>query len=95
LLTIFKGNDVQPEDGCFAEYIVAKGDLQMHIPPNLSFEDAATLGCGVSTVLLGFYRELTLDLPLFTLPIGNERPSILIYGGSTATGSLAIQFAKL
>lgn len=37
-------NAVQKEDGCFAEYCVAKGDLQLKIPENLSFEEAATLG---------------------------------------------------
>ncbi|KAE8371532.1 chaperonin 10-like protein [Aspergillus bertholletiae] len=85
-------NAVQPEDGCFAEYIVAKGDLQMHIPDSLSFQDAATLGVGISTVGQGLYQSLKLALP--TESISQPEP-ILIYGGSTATGSLAIQYAKL
>ncbi|KAB8239565.1 hypothetical protein ETB97_006740 [Aspergillus alliaceus] len=85
-------NAVQPEDGCFAEYIVAKGDLQMHIPESLSFQEAATLGVGITTVGQGLYQSLKLALP--TEPISEPEP-ILIYGGSTATGSLAIQYAKL
>ncbi|KAJ5390774.1 Protein TOXD [Penicillium cataractarum] len=86
------GNAVQPEDGAFAEYIVAKGDLQTKIPDNLSFQEAATLGVGIVTVGQGLYQSLKLALP--TEPIKDSTP-ILIYGGSTATGTLAIQFAKL
>ncbi|KAJ5192733.1 hypothetical protein N7449_008875 [Penicillium cf. viridicatum] len=85
-------NAVQPEDGAFAEYIVAKGDLQWKIPENMSFQEAATLGVGINTVGQGLYQSLKLALP--TEPIKDATP-ILIYGGSTATGTLAIQFAKL
>jgi NADPH:quinone reductase-like Zn-dependent oxidoreductase len=85
-------NSVQPEDGAFAEYIVAKGDLQIKIPDNLSFQEAATLGGGVTTVGQALYQSLKLALP--TKPV-QDTPPILIYGGSTATGTLAIQFAKL
>lgn len=95
MLTSPEGNDVEPEDGTFAEYIVIKGDIAMHIPPSLSFEEASTLGGGIATVALALYRYL--ELPFLTFPL--ERKSdgryILIYGGSTATGTLAIQFAKL
>lgn len=37
--------------GAFGEYIVAKGDVQIKIPDNVSFKEAATLGVGVSTVV--------------------------------------------
>ncbi|KAH8691552.1 chaperonin 10-like protein [Talaromyces proteolyticus] len=84
-------NAVQPEDGAFAEYIVAKGDLQMKIPDSMSFQEAATLGAGINTVGQ-VYKNLELNLP--NNPIKNAVP-ILIYAGSTATGTLAIQFAKL
>jgi NADPH:quinone reductase-like Zn-dependent oxidoreductase len=39
------------DDGAFAEYIAVKGDLAMKIPKNLSDEEAATLGVGISTVV--------------------------------------------
>ncbi|KAJ6024162.1 hypothetical protein N7540_004959 [Penicillium herquei] len=86
------GNAVQPEDGAFAEYIVAKGDVQMPIPDNLSFQQAATLGVGISTVGQALYQSLKLASP--SSPLKTPEP-VLIYGGSTATGTLAIQFAKL
>lgn len=86
------GNAVQPEDGSFAEYIVVKGDVQMKIPDHMSFQEAATLGVGINTVGQALYQSLKLALP--TEPIKDSTP-LLIYGGSTATGTLAIQFAKL
>jgi NADPH:quinone reductase-like Zn-dependent oxidoreductase len=62
------------------------------IPNGMSFEDTATLGVGVTTVGQALY--MTLKLPLPTEPAKTSFP-ILIYGGSTATGTLAIQYAKL
>ncbi|KAF5863569.1 hypothetical protein ETB97_009813 [Aspergillus alliaceus] len=88
------GNAVQPEDGAFAEYIVVKGDLQMKIPDNMSFQEAAALGAGIQTIGQSLYQTLGLALPTQPLKDATATP-ILIYGGSSATGTLAIQFAKL
>ncbi|KAH0538122.1 hypothetical protein FGG08_005284 [Glutinoglossum americanum] len=85
-------NASQLDGGAFAEYIVAKGDGQIRIPDNVTFEEAATLGIGITTVGQGLYQSLGLQLP--SSPTETRLP-ILIYGGSTATGTLAIQFAKL
>jgi NADPH:quinone reductase-like Zn-dependent oxidoreductase len=84
-------NAVEKEDGCFGEYVVVKGDVQCKVPDNISDEEASTLGVGVTTVGQGLYQSLGLPLP------GSEKASepLLVYGGSTATGSLAIQFAVL
>lgn len=82
-----------PDDGCFAGYALVKADLAMKIPDNLSFEKAATLSLGISTLGQGLFQKgLKMSLPGDN---NGEGESILIYGGSTATGSLSIQFAKL
>lgn len=86
------GNEVNHDDGAFGNYITAKGDTQIKIPDSLSFEEAATLGVGITTVGQALYQSLELPLP--NSP-SKEHIPLLIYGGSTATGSLAIQFAKL
>jgi len=86
------GNTVYHEDGAFAKYITAKGDGQIQIPSNLSFEQAATLGAGMITISQGLYKWLELPLPPAVI---SPNFPILIYGGATATGVLAIQFAKL
>lgn len=80
------------EDGSFAEFAMVKDGHIAKIPNGMSFEDAATLGVGITTVGQALY--MTLKLPLPTEPAKTPFP-ILIYGGSTATGMLAIQYAKL
>ncbi|QQK46758.1 Polyketide synthase, enoylreductase [Penicillium digitatum] len=71
-------NAVRLNGGAFAQYVIAKGDLQILIPESMSFEAAS-----------------------MELPIPGDQASesgdtsILIYGGATATGTLAIQLAKL
>lgn len=89
-------NVVQPEDGVFAEYIMAIGDLQLRIPDHVSFQEAATLGLGAITVGQGLYQSLKLPFPTSsTEQTQTDEASILVYGGSTATGTLAIQLVKL
>jgi NADPH:quinone reductase-like Zn-dependent oxidoreductase len=70
-----------------SRYCVAKGDIQLKIPDNTTYEEAATLGVGVNTVGQGLYQSLGLPLP----GSGKAGTWLLVYGGSTATGSLAIQ----
>jgi NADPH:quinone reductase-like Zn-dependent oxidoreductase len=85
-------NKVEKEDGSFAEYIVAKGDVTYKIPDKMSFDEAATLGVGTITVGQGMFQSMGLPWP--SKPSKDGEP-ILIYGGSSATGTLAVQFAKL
>ncbi|EXJ86697.1 hypothetical protein A1O3_03650 [Capronia epimyces CBS 606.96] len=90
------GNDAHPETGAFARYITVKGDTQMHIPAGVSFEAAATVGVGIGTLGYAMYKVLKLPLPDTVLEgVGESPEPVLIYGGSTATGTLAIQFARL
>jgi NADPH:quinone reductase-like Zn-dependent oxidoreductase len=72
------------EDGAFGETITAKGDIQIHIPDNMSFEEAATLGVGISTVGQGLYQSMKLPLPNDSKGIRKSAGTpVLIYGGST------------
>ena len=85
-------NAVNHEDGCFAEYAVLKDGLFVHVPASLSDEAACTLAVGLATCAQGLYQSLELPWP--DKPTKAAFP-VLIYGGSTATGMLAIQLAKL
>lgn len=65
----------------------------------LTSEQAATLGTALATLTLAFWGggkdslclEGTPDNPLQTIP----RPPVLVYGGSTATGTIATQLLRL
>lgn len=88
------GNELQPEDGAFAEHIVTVADIGLRIPDNMSFEDAATLGVGVITCGQGLFGPDGLKLNWPDNPT-TKGEAVLIYGGSSATGVLGIQLAKL
>jgi NADPH:quinone reductase-like Zn-dependent oxidoreductase len=81
-----------PEDGAFTEFTMARDGYLAPIPPGTTFESAATLGVGITTIGQTLYMMMKLPLP--DKPAEKLFP-ILIYRGSTATGTIAIQFAKL
>jgi NADPH:quinone reductase-like Zn-dependent oxidoreductase len=85
-------NSDRLEDGTFAEYIIVKGDLQIHIPAQLTFEEAVTMGVALYTAGQGLIQNL--GLPFINEESKTATP-ILIYGGSSATGAMGIQLAKL
>jgi NADPH:quinone reductase-like Zn-dependent oxidoreductase len=47
----FHSDRLQLENGAFANYIVAKGDVQLKTPDNITDEEAATLGISITTVV--------------------------------------------
>lgn len=89
-----------PSSGCFAEYAKVKGDIQLKIPENISFEEAASWPTGINTTGQGMYGPDGLGLPepeqqQQQQSATAEKVPVLIYGGSTNTGLWAIQYAKL
>jgi NADPH:quinone reductase-like Zn-dependent oxidoreductase len=87
------GHAANYANGSFREYVLADEDLLIRLPEHLSFAEASTLGMGVSTAAQALYQWLPLPLPVCDATPSNQ--TVLIYGGSTATGSIAIQLAKL
>ncbi|KAJ0297778.1 hypothetical protein COL5a_011933 [Colletotrichum fioriniae] len=82
-----------PTVGAFAQYVGVSDVVTMKIPNHLSFEAGASLGSGIGTIGQALFQSLqvpgTPDKPC-------EKPvQVLVYGGSTATGTLAIQLLKL
>jgi len=88
-------NQDEAYDGVFAEYAMVKGDVTMHAPANMELEDLCTIPLCAITAGQGLFQPgkgLGLSLP------GEGKGNgewILIYGGSTTSGCLGIQFAKL
>nr|ARP51714.1 NADP-dependent dehydrogenase /enoyl-reductase [Phyllosticta cirsii] len=94
-------NKLNPAGGAFAQYVAADADLVLRVPDGMGWGEAATLGMGVSTAVLGLFVELQVPAKLAALG-GAEGahedgtgPFVLVAGGSTATGTRAIQLLKL
>lgn len=82
-------------NGAFAEYVVADAELQLvPIPDSWSFEEAAQLGVAPLTALQCLHETLELPSP-FDSEAAQAQRTILIWGGASAVGQYAIQFAKL
>jgi len=70
--------------GGYAQHAVARSELVLKIPHGMSFVEAAALPEALFTVWLDLYMEAGL----------NAGETILIHGGSSGIGTLAIQIAK-
>lgn len=86
------------DNGAFAEFVAVPGDLVYRLPANLSYAQAATIPVGLSTVGLALCHQWKLPFP-HTVPAASTSPFskpqyVLIYGGNTATGTLAIQMVR-
>ncbi|EWC48945.1 hypothetical protein DRE_00250 [Drechslerella stenobrocha 248] len=87
--------------GSYAEYAIAPASTTFHIPPTLSFEDAATIPLVAFTASIGLYQDLGLPTP-WSRPLDpsadferrNPIP-LVVYGGTTAVGLTALKFARL
>jgi NADPH:quinone reductase-like Zn-dependent oxidoreductase len=67
--------------------------VTLKVPDHISPEQGASLGSGIGTIGIALFKSLQV-------PGTPESPaivpkSVLVYGGSTATGTLAIQILKL
>lgn len=102
---VYGMNKQQPLIGAFAEYAGACADVLLKIPDDMSFSEASGLGLGVATAAMGLFEEL--QMPASLANAGGPTDSrdaksavqdaefVLVAGGSTATGTRAIQLAKL
>ncbi|KAE8835230.1 hypothetical protein HRS9122_07500 [Pyrenophora teres f. teres] len=80
-----------PEQAAFAEYNWTRGGIWMKVPNSYTIEAAASLPVGVSTA--GLAMKL-LGIPLPGEP-ATESATVLVYGGSTATATIAMQLLRL
>jgi NADPH:quinone reductase-like Zn-dependent oxidoreductase len=75
----------------FQEYTVISDNLSSPIPNSLSFEAAAVIPLGFSTVAFGMYEKDYLGLQYPSLSPKPTGQVLLIWGGATSLGSNAIQ----
>ncbi|KAF2642235.1 GroES-like protein [Massarina eburnea CBS 473.64] len=86
---VFGCNPSRPSDGAFAEHIVARPEFCIKLPQDVGYEQGSSISVGLVTCGLVFKALGLLDNR------GNNaiatKKHVLVYGGSTATGNLAIQ----
>ncbi|KAF1993190.1 GroES-like protein [Amniculicola lignicola CBS 123094] len=88
-------NPSDPTNGAFAEYVRARPELLFRVPDHLPMEQAATLGTGIMTNIMALWHPSALGLSATLETRAEKAFPVLVYGGSTATGTLAIQLLRL
>lgn len=79
--------------GAFCCYALATEDVSCKIPPSMTFEEASTLGVPIGTAGSALYQALDLPLPS-SAQISDIPTYVLVSGGASATGTIAIQLLK-
>ncbi|KAK4463580.1 Trans-enoyl reductase mycC [Cladorrhinum samala] len=98
---VHASNCLNPQSGSFAEYLVVAADMLWRVPDSMSFSEAAAIGwCVLGTVGLATLHPRHLGLPgtpeqPFVAADEAKRPWALVYAGSTASGTMAIQILRL
>jgi NADPH:quinone reductase-like Zn-dependent oxidoreductase len=85
-------NPSSPRVGAFAEYTTTIADCTLKIPDDITFEAAASLGISIATVGYALFRSL--NVPGHPDQPAAEATYVLVCGGSTATGTMAIQMIR-
>lgn len=93
---LFPYNPADPDNGSFAQFCVVDARLLVKVPDSWNDLEAASLGVGWSTVSLAFSDPNALGLDgLPTKPSHQSKDPVLVYGGATASGTLACQLLSL
>lgn len=89
-------NPDDSELGAFADVILAAEELTLKLPSDWTFERGATLGVVLMTAGLGLNYYLQIPMPGQDEMEHPERDQfVLVSGGNTATGCIAIQWLAL
>ncbi len=88
----------QPWSGAFGTYILAPADLLCRVPDHMTPVDTVSMGTPLITCSMSLWGELS-SLGLKGTPLnparGADSKSVLVYGGSSTCGTMAIQLLKL
>ncbi|EGY16759.1 TOXD protein [Verticillium dahliae VdLs.17] len=89
------GNPSNHQSGAFQEYVPTFELEVVRIPDSMSYETAASIGGAcITTAAVVIYGSLGLrPLPFNKGP--EDPATVLVYGGSTASGAMIIQLLKL
>lgn len=90
------------EEGAFQEQVLLREDLCCRLPDSVPFTEAAVLPLALATAASGLFLETQLGLRI--PPVVNDAQhhpqpeqgagSVVVWGGATSVGSVAIQLAR-
>lgn len=94
-LAILRGSKkgADPKFGSFQKYALAEVAYTAKLLPNTSFEAGAATILNLATVVSVLSIHLGLDRPSLTGAVKPNGKKVLIYGGSSSSGGLAISYA--
>ncbi|KAK0384095.1 hypothetical protein NLU13_8184 [Sarocladium strictum] len=103
---VFGNNPLRRDNGAFAEFVAVPARLVWHVPNGMDLVTSATLPAAVATVGLSLFQHMQLPMPSATASSASASslhvassdtaaPWVLVHGGGTATGAMAIQVLKL
>lgn len=87
-------NKDRPLGGAFCQYVSLHSNLVLKVPDHLSLEEAAALGTPVASMATTIFLTLGMPGEWLDKPCPNPFP-VLVYGGSTATGTMMINTLKV
>ena len=93
-------NKLKPLGGAFAHYVTLPGDMAIKMPPTMSMEQGAALGTAIASACMALFWSLGMDPAILTANssadgASGESATVLVYGGSTCTGTMMIQLLRL
>lgn len=83
-----------PDQGAFSRHTVTRGRIWAKVPDSWSTEAAASLPAGISTAGLAM-KLLGLPLPYTSETKPAKKTYVFVYGGSTASATIAMQLMVL
>lgn len=98
--SVFGSNPLDKENGAFSKYVQVPAGLVARVPDGMTWEEAAALGgVGHTTVALALWSSCLDIKGRPDVPVDQLEPRqglyVLVYGGSTATGTMAMQILAL
>ena len=91
-------NPADRSNGAFAQYVRVPADLVLRVPVGFEIEHAASLGLGLAIASVALWEgglELEVN-PEKPKPTTDTVPlAVLVYGASTATGTIILQLLRL
>ncbi|KAI1259183.1 GroES-like protein [Xylariaceae sp. FL1019] len=89
-------NPANKDEGSFAEYVLTPTSMLIRIPDSVRWEQAAALGgVGHGTVAQALWSCMRLQHSPDSPASEDTSVAVLVYGGSTATGTMAMQLLRM